>query len=605
MQPQGQPIRARRLPGFSIGVEHVVPVSLGLVVVHLLARGWALSRNWFFYDDFYLIQDGSSPSALSHLFDPYNGHLMPGARVIAWLLAGNGGLNWTFACTITLLIQAAAAGGALFMLLTLFGRRWGIVVPLVLYLTSAFTLPSMIWWSVAITALPTQVAFFWSVGCWVRYLRTREWSWLVRSIAAVAFGLAFDVRGILVVPVLIFVALAYFSSGSLVRRLASLSRFWPAVVVGGAISLAYVVAYRIHVPQPFNDSSWRILGQMADNMVATAFPTALVGGPWQWQETLLVADPPRWAVVLSWFAVLGVPLYALLLRRRTLRAWVPTVFLLGTILALVSLSRAPALGPVLGLDYRFFAEVSCAVVLGIGLAFMELEGATESSAPRVRPLLRVTVPRSLVLVLALVVVVSGTWSSAAYTLKFRDKNQSRAYFDTAVTDIDRVGNIDLVNQALPPTVMDLLFFPRNTTGDLLPMMTEHARFPQSAPMMSMLTETGDLRSVVVSSGVASTPGPDEGCGWRITDRGRTVPLTAAAFDFSWWLRIGYLSSSDSPVRITAGEEVVDTMVLSGLNDLFVRVDAGFDSIRFDGLASDTTLCVDVIDVGQPTPGDPR
>ena len=604
MQPKGQPTRARRFLG-PLAVEHLVPVSLTLVAAHLLFRAWALSENWFFYDDYYLIQDGSSPSALSHLFDPYNGHLMPGARVIAWALAGNGGLNWTLAGAVTLLIQAAAAGGALWMLLTLFGRRWGIIVPLVLYLTSAFTMPSMIWWSVAITALPTQVAFFWSVGCFVRYLRTHQWSWLGYCIGAVSFGLAFDVRGILVVPVLVFLALAYFASGNLVRRVASLGRIWPAVAIGGGISLAYVAAYRIHVPQPFNESSWRILREMADNMVLTAFPTALVGGPWQWEDTLLIANPPQWAVGLSWVAVLCVPVHAFLRRRRTLRAWVPTVFLLLTILALVSLSRAPALGAELGLDYRFFAEVSCAAVLGCGLAFMELEGATESSAARPAPLLAFAPPPWLLAGLAVAVTASGIYSGVDYTMKFHAKNDSHAYFDTAVADIERVGNIDLVDQALPPAVMDLLFHPRNTTGRLLPMMTDHARFPQSAPTLSMLDDGGHLRSVNVGSGVVSRDGRDRGCGWRVTDKNRTIPLTAAAFEFSWWLRIGYLSSADSPVRISAGTATIDTMVMTGLNDLFIHVDAGFDNIRFSGLASDTTLCVDRIVVGQPEPGEPR
>ena len=581
-----------------------MPVALALVAAHLLFRAWALSENWFFYDDYYLIQEGASPSALSELLQPYNGHLMPGARLVAWLLAENGGLMWGLAGALTLAVQAAAAGGALWMLLTLFGRRWGILVPLALYLTSAFTMPSMIWWSVAVTALPTQVAFVWGVGCWVQYLRTRAGSWLGATIGAVGFGLFFDVRGILVVPVLVFMTLAYFSSGSIVRRLGGLVRVWPGVLVGGVVSLAYVVAYRAYVPQPFNESSWSTLGAMASNMVTRAIPTGLLGGPWVWQDDLLVARPPTWAAWTSTALVLAVPVVAWLQRRRTLRAWIPTVFLVVTILVLVSLSRAPVLGPVLGLDYRFFAEVSCAVVLGIGLAFMELEEATESSAPRAEPRLRITPPAWLPVGLAGAVVASGLYSGATYALTFSERNASHDFFDTAVADIDRVGNIDLVDQPLSPDVMSTLFYPFNTTGNLLPMMTEHARFPRSTPLLAVLDDDGHLRSVRVTDSVVSRPGPQEGCGWRVTSRGREIPLTARAFDYSWWLKIGYLSSSDSPLRITAGDATVDTMVLSGLNNLYVQVDGGFDSIRLDGVASDTTLCVDQIVVGRAEPGDP-
>lgn len=591
--------------GWRPNVEHVVPVAIMLIVAQLAFRGWALSENWFYYDDFYLIRDGGSTTALSQLFEPHNGHLMPGARLMAWAVAQNGGLNWGFAAALTLLVQAAASGAALWMLLTMFGRRWGIVGPLAFYLTSAFTMPSLIWWAVAINQLPTQAAFFWTIGCWVHYLRARSWKWLGLTVVAVASGLAFDVREILVVPILAFLLLAYFSSGPPPRRLRSLVRYWPAVVMGGALALVYAAAYRHYVPQPFNESSWEIFGQTANHMVATAFPVGLVGGPWDWDGELLVADPPSWTVHAAWVAVVGVPVYAWLRRQRALRAWVPTIYLLLAILILVSQTRAPALGAVLGLDYRFYAEVASAVVLGLGLAFMQLGGAVESSVPRPAPYLVRTPPRWVAGAVALAVMASGIVSSTSYVVAFRAHNQSRAYLDTAVADIERVGNIDLINQELPEDVMGLIFYPDNTTSDLLPMMTIHARFPQSAATLGMLDESGDLREVEVGNGVESVAGPDKDCGWRINSTGRTVPLTGAAFEFSWWLRIGYLASEDSPVRINAGDSTVDTMVLSGLNDLFVHVDGNFDSIRISGLASDTTLCIGQILVGQPEPGDPR
>lgn len=591
--------------GWLPDVEHVLPVATLLITAQLAFRAWALSQNWFYYDDFYLIRDGGSATALSHLFAPHNGHLMPGARLMAWAVAQNGGLNWMFAGALTLLIQAAASGGALWMLFTMFGRRWGIVGPLALYLTSAFTMPSLIWWAVAINELPTQAAFFIAIGCWVNYLRTTSWRWLGLTVLAVAGGLAFDVREILVVPILAFLLVAYFSSGALGGRLRSLVRYWPGIVVGGVIALAYAAAYRHLVPQPFNESSWKIFGQTADYMVATAFPVGLVGGPWAWDGDLLVAAPPDWSVHAAWVAVLAVPVYAWLRRERTLRAWIPAVYLLVAILVLVSQTRAPALGPLLGLDYRFYAEVASAVVLGLGLSSMQLVGAVESSRARPAPYLVRTPPRWVTAALAVVVLVSGITSSASYVLAFRAHNQSRAYLDTAVGDLERVGNTDLINQELPVDVMGLIFYPDNTTSDLLPMMTAHARFPQSAPMLSMIDESGDLRSVQVGDGVESVEGPDAECGWRITSVGRSVPLSGDAFEFSWWLRIGYLSSSDSPVRISAGDTTVDTMVLRGLNDLFVHVDGTFDSIRFSGLVSDTTVCVGGIKVGQPEPGDPR
>ena len=43
---------------------------------------------------------------------------------------------------------------------------------------------------------------------------------------------------------------------------------------------------------------------------------------------------------------------------------------------------------------------------------------------------------------------------------------------------------------------------------------------------------------------------------------------------------------------------------SGLNNLYLRLDGGFDHVMIDGLDPGTTLCVDAIEVGQPEPGGP-
>ena len=51
-------------------------------------------------------------------------------------------LNWTLAATLTLGVQLLASAACLWMLVTLFGARWGILAPLALYLTSALSLPA-------------------------------------------------------------------------------------------------------------------------------------------------------------------------------------------------------------------------------------------------------------------------------------------------------------------------------------------------------------------------------------------------------------------------------------------------------------------------------
>ena len=92
------------------------------------------------------------------------------------------------------------------------------------------------------------------------------------------------------------------------------------------------------------------------------------------------------------------------------------------------------------------------------------------------------------------------------------------------------------------------------------------------------------------------------CGWSVDEDGLTIPLTNALYNWTWWLKIGYLSSADSPVTVEAGGTVVEAEVMTGLNDLYVKITGSFDSVHIDGLDPGVVMCVDTIEVGDPTPG---
>jgi hypothetical protein len=76
-----------------------------------------------------------------------------------------------------------------------------------------------------------------------------------------------------------------------------------------------------------------------------------------------------------------------------------------------------------------------------------------------------------------------------------------------------------------------------------------------------------------------------------------IPLTARTLDLDWWVRIGYLSTSTDDVMITLGEDRVPARVFNGLGNLYVRTSGEFGSVVISGLAPDTRLCVDTVEVG--------
>jgi hypothetical protein len=585
----------------------VVLMGAILILAQLLFRAWALYPSWFYLDDYgLLLEADEQPLALSYLLTPWNGHLMPGGRLLASLVASSGTLNWGLAATLTLLVQLLASAAALWMLVTLFGVRWGVLAPFTIYLTSAMTMPALMWWTACLSQLSIQLGFFLAVGAWVRHFRGDGTRWLFAAYAAVALGLLFDVKALLILPVLAFLAVGWFATGSAWQRVRSVvAGHRLAVFVGVPPALAYVGYYVTKVDEPFLAPSLALVGELVDTMVGTAFVSALAGGPWDWRPLAppnSFADPPSWAVHLAWVLLALVILHGLLRRERTGRAWLLLLGYVAVLVALLAFSRAPVYGDVIGLEYRYLTDAACVLTLCLGLAFMELPGAPDSSEPRTDPVLRAPAPGWLVTTTVAVVGVSGLASSVQHVRVWHTQNVSDAYVHRLQSELRTYGAVDLADQPVPDAVVPAEFTPDNQVRRIVELVSDRASFPEATPELAVVADDGSLRRAVIGDGVTTTEGPVPECGWKVTDLGREIPLGGGAFPWQWWIRIGYLSSTDSPLVVTAGDTRLETQVLAGLNSLYAQLDGTFDSITLTGLTDSATLCVDIIEVGQPEPG---
>lgn len=181
------PSPASRLP--------VLATCLVLVLAHTAFRAWAAFGAWFQEDDFeFLRYSREQPFSLDYLMEPHSGHLMPLGRVLIDLSVASGMFNWEATAAVTVLFQAAVGLSAFWMLKTLFGLRWGIVPPLVVFLFSAITMPATVWWAVAVNQLAQEIGLMCAVACWVIFERTGRRRWAVLVVACVLLALAADIR---------------------------------------------------------------------------------------------------------------------------------------------------------------------------------------------------------------------------------------------------------------------------------------------------------------------------------------------------------------------------------------------------------------------------
>lgn len=602
---QGRPHR-------EVGARDLVLGAAALLIALQLGfRAWALYGSWFYLDDFQMLDDARRQGLTAgFLVDPYDSQFMPIGRFLAWVVSTSGDVGWPLAASLTLLLQLAAGAACLWMLVTLFGTRWGVLAPLALYLFTSLSLPATMWWAASLNTVPLQIAFFCSVATWVRYLRDRDLRWLAATIAVLVLAVLAYVKSLVLFPLLAYVALAWFADGGAVSRVRHVvRRFWPAVVLGVTLGAGYLGYYTTQVPQLTAEGSgsvsWSLAGRLADTMLVESLPVGLLGGPWRWSDVNAPAGlvaAPDWAVSGSWVLLALVIGYWALCRVRTGRAW---ALLGGYALAsyvLLLVTRAPAVGPVAGLEYRYLADVSCAAALVLGLVSMPLLGSTQASAPRSPALLRAELPSRFLLGATALVCVSGLLSSWAYAGIWHRDNPGERFLKNTQASLQGSVPVPFADTAVPDEVMPGYLFPFNTTKRLLPNIVDNATFPSVTPRLAVLDERGIPTSADIDAVTESLPGPKTDCGWEVDGDSVRVPMEARAFDFTWWVRIAYLGTAEDVVRVEVAGETLTAPVRAGLHDLFINVTGEVPSVTLGGLEAGTPMCVDEIEVGLAVPG---
>jgi hypothetical protein len=144
--------------------HQVVLIGLALILVDLIWKSKFLHHFYFRQDDFHFtelaMQYGLTWKYLGYVG---SGHLHPGVLFLVWVLANAAPYNWAVATWMTVLLIAIASLACLRMLLTLFGNRLAVLIPLTLFLVTPLTFPDDSWWTSAVESLPLQITIFLAV----------------------------------------------------------------------------------------------------------------------------------------------------------------------------------------------------------------------------------------------------------------------------------------------------------------------------------------------------------------------------------------------------------------------------------------------------------
>jgi hypothetical protein len=370
-----------------------VPIGAVIVAIHGLLTWWRLSRSWFWQDDLSMLATAADRPLGSLLFSDYNGHLVPGSWLVAWVSDHVAAMSWAPVGAFLLLLVVATDVALLAALVRLFGRRLAILVPFTLFCTSTLTLSATVWWAAAMQWMPTTLGLALAVYFFAGYAERPNSRDLWGSLGAVALGLFFFEKAVAIPVVLALLAVLYFAPGPLWKRPWRAFRryllFWAAQL---ALAGGYLWLYLARAePEAVTTVQTRAVdyAELVRNMILGTFVPGMMGGPLDWfatPESSLASwsTPPTWLEWTSWALALVVVVGSCVLVRGAWRAWLLLGIFLAFSVALVARARLGVVGPFIGRDHRYLTDAALLGSLCLALAVIPLRDGLDRAMGHVR-----------------------------------------------------------------------------------------------------------------------------------------------------------------------------------------------------------------------------
>jgi hypothetical protein len=575
---------------------------LGLVVIAaaLALRVLWLAGSWFYFDDLAFLSAGTNDPLTWHFVGRnYAGHLMPAGWLVIKALATWAPYKWGVWAGVLVALQALASLGMLRLLRSMFGETRVVLVLLTGYCFYIFTIPAGVWFAAGINQLPLQVALVFGLHAHLAYLRTRRWQPLAATLAWTVIGLAFYEKAAILFGFYGLFALCWFSRGKLADRVGQLWRdYRTGVLAHGAVAVPYVAIYLkfgLHGTQPAST----LLSSVGYRLVAVAFSTGVVGGPFEWRSMSAnsLADPSDLISLGSWVAVGSLVYYAATTRTASRRAWTLIGFSLAANVYLLSSARANLVGPDIGLEYRYQTESAAIFVLALGLAFLPLIGALEVNEVREgveRPHERPAVIRTVTIIVAAFSLVS----TQAYMQNWQHGNPTKPFFDRLSASIAATPDkpLPLVDLSLPQNLLWAFGYPENTDSHVLRALDYPVDYPDtSVDRLYAIKDDGRLTQAIVLP--ARTMVGGSGCGF-VLHRGPTaIPLDGPVVGGGWWIRMEYGAPRAFGVRIGLGSSTTRMQLPAGDHTAYFKADGTYDTVHIFNAAAGRGACVTQLVLG--------
>ncbi|OBJ88405.1 hypothetical protein [Mycobacterium asiaticum] len=589
MKPAAPVTSARTGPPYRVAIA-----AAALIMAQLGIRAALAFGGYFYWDDLILVGRAGTQGLLSpsYLFDDHDGHVMPGAFLLAGAIIRLAPLVWTWPAVSLVVLQLLASLALLRALYVILGWRPVLLIPLTFALFTPLGVPGFAWWAAALNSLPMLTAMAWVCADAVLLIRTGNQRYAVTGVLAYLGGLLFFEKAA-VIPFVAFalVGLLYHVQGeanSLRTAWRAGVRLW---VVSLAVTVGWVALYLSVVNQRRWSSDLAMTWALLRRSITHGIVPGLAGGPWDWARWAPAspwATPPVSVMVLGWLVLAAALAVSLVRKQRIGLVWLTAA---GYAVAcqvpiyLMRSSRFTALE--LAQTLRYFPDLVVVLALLTAVAFTapNRESARRLDASPLRTVLTCAA--------ALLFLISSGYSTATFLTSWRD-NPAEPYLKNAQAGLANTNRaVPLLDQEVDPLVLQRVAWPENLASHMFALLRDRPEFASATTQLRVLDSKGRLVDARVTWVRTIVPGPVPQCGYFVQpDQPARLLLDGPLLPAEWTVELNYLANSDGSMVLALSEgREVKVPVHPGLNRVYARLPGAGDAIVARATTTALSVCL--------------
>ncbi|MGB3285562.1 hypothetical protein [Mycolicibacter algericus] len=570
--------------------------ALALIAAQLGVRAVVAFGGYFYWDDLILIGRAGTHELLSpsYLFDDHDGHVMPGAFLLAGVLSRLWPLQWAAPAASLVVLQLLASLALLRALRVILGWRPVLLVPLVFALFCPLGLPAFAWWAAALNSLPMCAALAWVCADAILLARTGNRRYALTGTVVYAGGLLFFEKAA-VIPFVAFTGCALLhhvtgGRGAVVATWQAGARLWAATlaVTGGWIAVYLAVV---------NQRRWSLDLDMTRDLlwrsVTHGIVPSLAGGPWTWARW---APASPWALpgpavmALGWLVLAGLLAVSSARKHRLVPVWLAAAGYAAACQVPIYLMRSSAFTALeLAQTLRYLADlvVVLAILGAVGMCAPNRDASRWLDASPWRT--------AVVSCLAVTFTASSLYSTATFLARWRD-DPARPYLHNALPALAAArveSDAPLLDQEVDPLVLQRVVYPENLASHLFALVRDRPEFASATPRLRMLTSVGTLTDAQVTWVRSIVAGPVPQCGYLVQpDLPVTLGLDGPLLPADWTAEINYLANVDGAMTLSLSDGPdVRVQVRPGLNRVYVRLPGGGHNVTARADTAALSVCI--------------